>query len=87
MIKKACGSFGNNIFKKYGLVKYMTSEGLSVHSEYRDRGIAEYLLLAMDFLCRERSIQVIASDFVSNDMAAAAKRVGYKYEDGMRYII
>lgn len=74
-----------NIFQKYGVKKYLSSLGLSVHPRYRGRGIAKYLLLARDAVCQQANIRVTATDFVSNASIVVAKRVGFKYENGIRY--
>lgn len=73
-----------DLFEKYGVDKFLGSYALSVHPDYRGRKIAQYLLLARDVICRDFEIKVTATTFTSNASIAAAKKVGFNFENGNR---
>lgn len=73
-----------NLLEKYGIFRYLSSVVLSVHPNYEGRRIAQHLILARDAIAKKYELPMSASIFTSNAAIAAAKKAGYKFENGLR---
>lgn len=74
-----------NVFKKYGVDKYLASDGLAVQPEYRKRGIAGRLLKVRKAICTENGLTVTSTTFTTETSIRLAKRVGFKTDKSTRY--
>lgn len=67
-----------NIFEKYGVDKYLTSEGLVVNPDYRRRGIARRLLEVRKDICAKNNLKVTSTIFTTKASNKLAKKAGFK---------
>lgn len=55
-----------DVFTHYNVDKYMTSDGLVVHPDYRRIGIAKHLFTVIEDVCKKLNISVISAVFTSD---------------------
>ncbi|XP_043515593.1 uncharacterized protein LOC122531612 isoform X2 [Frieseomelitta varia] len=67
-----------NVFEKYGIDKYMTAFGLSVHPSYRGAALGSHLLNARVNIGREYNIPVTITAFTSPISQKLAERCGFE---------
>ncbi|CAK9797125.1 Arylalkylamine N-acetyltransferase-like 2 [Anthophora plagiata] len=67
-----------NVFRKYGVDKYMTAYGLSVHPSYRGAALGGQLLKTREDIGREYNIPVTSTGFTSPISQKLAERCGFE---------
>ncbi|XP_073983356.1 uncharacterized protein [Rhodnius prolixus] len=67
-----------NVFKTYDLERYLTSHGLSVHSDYHGYNIGLRLLETRELLCQELGLKATATVFSNKVAQYLAAKDGYK---------
>lgn len=73
-----------DVFKQYGVDKYLDSQSIAVNRRYRGRGIAEQFLRCSKTICDEFGLKVTASIFTSDFSNQVADKVGFKLEKSIR---
>ncbi|CAK9815414.1 Arylalkylamine N-acetyltransferase-like 2 [Anthophora quadrimaculata] len=67
-----------NVFGKYGVDKYMSAFGLSVHPSYRGAALGGQLLKTREDIGREYNISVTSTGFTSPISQKLAERCGFE---------
>lgn len=76
-----------NVYEFYNVDKYLTAYGLSVHTDYRGRGIATMMLKARVPLLKALGLKVTSTAFTAIGSQIASAKAGYEenlvlsYED------
>ncbi|XP_054001068.1 uncharacterized protein LOC128888341 [Hylaeus anthracinus] len=66
------------VYKRYGVDRYMSALGLSVHPSFRGAGLGYHLLKARENIGREYNIQVTSTVFTSPISQKLAARSGFE---------
>ena len=67
-----------NVFEKYGVDRYLTAIGLSVHPSYRGAALGAHILNARENIGREYNIPVTSTVFTSPISQKLAERCGHE---------
>ncbi|XP_073983268.1 uncharacterized protein [Rhodnius prolixus] len=67
-----------NVYKTYDLDRYLTSHGLSVHSDYHGYNIGLRLLETREVLCQELGLKATATVFSSKVAQYLAAKAGFR---------
>lgn len=73
-----------NTFDHYGVDELLGSIGLSVHKEYRRRGIAQQFLQSRSIICNEFGIKLTSTLFTSDALNRVADQVGFELDKIIR---
>ncbi|XP_031638038.1 uncharacterized protein LOC116350391 [Contarinia nasturtii] len=74
-----------NVFEKYGVKRYLSSDGLVVRPEYRHRGIASQLLGVRKMICAKYNLKLTSTVFTSDASNALAVKMGYELDTFKMY--
>ena len=68
----------SNVYEKYGVDRYLTAIGLSVHPSYRGAALGAHILNARENVGREYNIAVTSTVFTSPISQKLAERCGFE---------
>ena len=68
----------SNVYEKYGVDRYLTAIGLSVHPSYRGAALGAHILNARENIGREYNILVTSTVFTSPISQKLAERCGHE---------
>uniref|UniRef100_U5EV53 N-acetyltransferase domain-containing protein n=1 Tax=Corethrella appendiculata TaxID=1370023 RepID=U5EV53_9DIPT len=72
-----------DMYKNYGIDRYLTACGLSVHPNYRGRGIGEQILRARVPMCKALGVKATSTVFTGAASQRSAEKCGFevKFEE------